>query len=202
MPRAAPGVLARGASRRIIPGETGVPVQDLVRCMEGLSLRQCCSLGIQPGLQNKPRNECRILHSSVLQVDHGRLGEKVSKVGDCRPPPPGNPRLPLAWQKITPPSKGAGTDARFQPEHPVFISRYPLMGKDIQSFSHRNSFKTRNISSNLKELNPSQYFKKSHSYFSCAVKYTVLEFVNSHYHLYGFRLVGPPSIAITNVLKT
>jgi hypothetical protein len=32
--------------------------------------------------------------------------------------------------------------------------------------------------------------------------YTVLEFVSSHYHLYGLRYVGLPSIAITNVLKT
>jgi hypothetical protein len=30
----------------------------------------------------------------------------------------------------------------------------------------------------------------------------VLEFVNSHYHLYGVWLVRPPSIAITNVLIT
>jgi hypothetical protein len=34
------------------------------------------------------------LQSSGLCVGRGRLGEVVSLVGDCRPPPPGNPRRP------------------------------------------------------------------------------------------------------------
>ena len=200
MPRAAPGVLARGALRRIIPGETGVSVQDMARYVEGFSLQQDCWFCIQPGLQNKPINDYLILHSSILQVDHGRLGEMVSMAGDCRPPPPGNPRLPLAWHKAKPSRDGAGSDALFQNEHPAIISRYQIMGNDFQPFSIRRSNNIQNISPNLKKLNLAQYFKKSHSSFSCAVKYTVLEFVNSHYHLYGYRLVGPPSIAMTNVL--
>jgi hypothetical protein len=74
------------------------------------------------------------------------------------------------------------------------------MGRKILQSYRYFSFNNSIFKSNLKILKLSQYFKIIYSSSSCADQCSVLEFVNSHYHLYGLRLVGPPSIAITNVL--
>jgi hypothetical protein len=68
--------------------------------------------------------------------------------------------------------------------------------------NRKHSFNNTKYLSNLKKLNQNQYFKKTHSYYSCRVKHTMLRFRHSHCHLYGLRLVGSPPIAITSVLKS
>ena len=202
MPRAAPGVIARGASRRIIPGEPKVPVIDLDRYIDGYSMWACILRCILPVTRLFQAAKYFTQHSSIFIVTHGRLGEVVSMVGDCRPPPPGNPRQPStrsnaalsAVRYIKNPSMGNRLY--------IFISKWQKNGGENLPGCKRRSFIIIRYPSNLKILNRSQYFKIKCSFISCAVKYTVLEFVNSHCHLYGLRLVGSPSIAITNVLLT
>ncbi len=95
MPRAAPGVIARGALCRKIPGEPRIPVQVLGWYMEGYSSRSRSEACIRPDLREYQRRKSFTPHSSGFRVERGRLGEVVSLVGDCRPPPPGNPHQPI-----------------------------------------------------------------------------------------------------------
>jgi hypothetical protein len=202
MPHAAPGVTARDALRRKIPGDSKIPGRSLVWYMDGYSSWSGTENFSRSNLQRYKGKFLFIEHSSGLWVDHGRLGEVRSLVGDCRPPPPDNPRQPTkvnhyrqlcGWLWNNPIScNGFMAFIRLlQKNGELFLPVYQCL-----------SFKYPKYLSNLKKVVLSQYFKNDCSFFSCNVKSTVLEFVSSHYHLYGFRLVGPPSIAITYVLIT
>ncbi|GEM_PF-1202104 len=203
MPRAAPGVSARGAVRRRLLKRIGSPVRSTVRRdlwhlywweMEGYLL-PCCTPW---------RLLCTFtLNLSDYGVVHGCLGEVVSLVGDCRPPPPGNPRRPpsrkhqfsAGWERGTRRSKYAlwrGFSEIKNTKH----------GELLPVSSKYHTFNIRQFRNNLKKLNLCQYFKKSHSFFSCARKCAVLEFDKLHSHMCGLMVVEFPSIAVTNVLES
>jgi hypothetical protein len=202
MPRAAPGAIARGALRWILPEEPTISGQKKGRYMDRWSTWIWCMSCIKPGLRKYQHFDYFTLHSSIFIADHGRLGEVVSMEGDCRPPPPGNPRLPsprssadlLSGALLKDPLKGVRLFG--------FIFNSQKNGGEFLLLYKHLSLNICKNPSNLKKFIRTQYFKNICSYFSCAVNSTVLEFVHSHCHLYGFRVVGLPSIAITNVLLT
>ena len=140
---------------------------------------------------------------SRFEVERGHLGEVLSLVGDCRPPPPGNPRRPTT-QVYT--NQGCNwrwtSQARIHGRKPFFTSKCINSGGNNLIVWKRCSFNKPPNTSNLKKLNNLQYFKKNCSYFSCTWKKHVLKFPNLHSHLCGLMEVEPPSIAITNVLET
>jgi len=177
-----------------------IPVHDLVRYMDGYSSWPVGKTCRRPVLQSFKIRNYLIQHSSGFRVESGRLGEVESLVGDCRPPPPDNPH-----QLITRSSINCISGELWKNPFPCdgfieFIPKWQKNGGVSLSMCRHHSFKNIEYPYNLKKLIQSQYFKNDCSYFSCVEKCTVLEFVSSHYHLYGLRLVGLPSIAITNVL--
>jgi len=200
MPRAAPGISARGALCRIIPGEPIVPVHKMGGYMEGYSSRSRSEIHIRPEVQKSYCRKNFTPHSSVFWVERGCLGEYESLVGDCRPPPPGNPRQPIIQPRNTRWNGGLEQNPYCNDGFVAFIPRWQKNRGAILPVSRYHSFNINKNRTNLKKSIPSQYFKIICSYFSCAVKCTVLEFDSSHCHPYGFLSVGPPSIAITNVL--
>jgi hypothetical protein len=139
---------------------------------------------------------------SGLWVEHGRLGEVVSLVGDCRPPPPGNPRRPVSLRcrsrRLSRQRSGTASAVK---KGDVFTLRMGKYGGIFTSIEAPSSLYKQLFSANLKELNISQYFKKDCSYISCTGNDPVLKFWRVHYHLCGLKVVGPPPIAITNVLR-
>jgi hypothetical protein len=202
MPRAAPGVIARGALRRKIPGEPRISVQDMGRYRDGYSSWSGSKIRIRPDLRSYQGRNYFTLHLSGFGVEHGRLGEVESLVGDCRPPPPGNPRQPTTLISIDLWNGGLRKNPFIHNGFNVFIPKWRKKGEVFLPMYKHLSFNNSKYLYNLKKSNRWQYFKNNCSYFSCIEKCTVLEFVNSHYHLYGVWLVRPPSIAITNVLIT
>jgi hypothetical protein len=200
MPRAAPGVIARGALCWKIPGEPRIPVQVLGWYMEGYSSRSRSEACIRPDVREFQRSKSFTPHSSGFRVERGRLGEVVSLVGDCRPPPPGNPHQPIIQTRISRWDGGLGKNPLNNDGFVAFFHKWQKNGGVNLPMYKQHSFNNNKNHTNLKNFNPAQYFKNIRSYSSCAVKCTVLEFDGSHCHLYGFWLVGPPSIAITNVL--
>jgi hypothetical protein len=116
------------------------------------------------------------LHLSGFGIGKGRLGEVVSLVGDCRPPPPGNPRQPTGGVD----HYGIGRSIRATSSSSVssgFCSTLinskhgGIYLSDWYFFSLLNSL----FSAILKKLNYHQYFKITCSYFSCTGKERVLE---------------------------
>jgi hypothetical protein len=200
MPRAAPGVIARGALCWKIPGEPIVPVHNKGGYMEGYSSRSRSKVWIRPDVRKSYCRKTFTPHSSGFRVERGRLGEFESLVGDCWPPPPGNPRQPIIHHRNTRWNGELEKNPYCNDGFVAFIPIWQKTGEVILPVYRVHSFNNNKNRTNLKKLNPSQYFKNICSYFSCAVKCTVLEFVSSHCHPYGFLSVGPPSIAITNVL--
>ena len=137
------------------------------------------------------------LQSSGIGVEQGRLGEVVSLVGDCRPPPPGNPRRPAF-------SIGVGNrwGLKDQGSGGAIFSREISKNGEIELLcSNKPSLYEYRCKANLKELNKSQYFKKNRSSFYCTGMNPVLKFDRLHSHLCGSLEVKPPPIAITNVLR-
>jgi hypothetical protein len=177
-------------------------VQDMGRCMERYSSRSRSKSCIRPGVRRFQNWKYFTLHASGFRVERGRLGEVESLVGDCRPPPPGNPRQPTTLSSINLRSGGLGKNPFTCTGFIAFIPKWQKNGGVFLPMCMYHTFNNTENPYNLKKLIQPQYFKNNCSYFSCAEKCTVLEFVNSHYHLYGVRLVGLPSIAITNVLIT
>ena len=138
---------------------------------------------------------------SDFGVECGSLGMVVSLVGDCRPPPPGNPRRP--------PNHACRhaelVDRCMRMAHAIkggfcFTSRNPKSRQVLPSSWMHLSLNKHQIILNLKELNNHQYFKKNRSYSSCVGRRPVLEFDHLHSYLCGQLDVEPPPIAITNVL--
>jgi hypothetical protein len=203
MPRAAPGETARRVVRRNLPGCYLLPDLNwdryLVRCSTWL--------GTEKLLRSALRGLNRLFYFTQdlfgFVGRRGRLGEVESSVGDCRPPPPGNPRQPPSpstafawggwWQK-NPVLHWTG----FLPLTENRQTTRGLCNPLWRHYSYINS----QISLNLKEINFVQYFKENCSYFSCIVKSPVLKFSVLHSHMYGLWVVEPPSIAMTDVLVT
>jgi hypothetical protein len=203
MPRAAPGVIARGAQRRNLTENLWVSVQGSDRYQSRYPYRSEMETRLHRTEVLSTQRCYFTLHLSGFGVERGRLGEVVSLVGDCRPPPPGNPRQPttqgstilrVGGRRFTPARSGR-REGRF-----YLITR--INGGfflPLWMYSTLNNYHFSNI---LKKLKYLEYFKVNRSYFSCAVKKPVLKFEHFHSHLCGFREVEPPSIAITNVLGT
>jgi hypothetical protein len=138
-----------------------------------------------------------------FETERGRLGEVVSLVGDCRPPPPGNPRQPTTLVCTIQGCNRRWTSQAHTNERIAFsTSKCMNSGEDFSIVWKHCSFNNLQNTSNLKRCNNLQYFKKNCSYFSCTWKQHVLKFSNLHSHLCGLMEVEPPSIAITNVLET
>jgi hypothetical protein len=200
MPHATRGVIARWALRRKIPGEPILPVHDLDRYIEGYSSWSGSETYTRLGVRRFKKRNYFIQHSSGFRVERGRLGEVESLVGDCRPPPPDNPPQPSTGSRITRLSGGLRKKPFLCNSFIIFIPKWQINRGASLSMCRYLPFKKIYYPYNLKYINQFQYFKNDCSYSSCVEQCTVLEFVRSHYHLYGFRLVGSPSIAITNVL--
>lgn len=203
MPRAAPGDSARGVLRRDLPDHSQVTVRYFDSCRE--RCQYCPEMDIR---LHRSGNRSQKLRNFTLQlsgfgVERVGLGEVVSMVGDCRPPPPGNPRLPtIPMCIIVEVGEWRVRLARTVMGGFCFIPEYPKSGEVLLRCSVHRSFNKHHPSYILKELNIPQYFKNNRSYTSCVEREPVLKFGHSHSHLCGQMGVEPPSIAITNVLET
>jgi hypothetical protein len=143
------------------------------------------------------------LQLSGFGVGQGRLGEVVSLVGDCRPPPPGNPRRPAGVNHATCQRERPRVSRSLVSSGGLcFTPTYGECGDILSSEGHPSSLNIVHIVFYLKKLTNHQYFKINRSYYSCSQKKRVLEFERVHSHLCGLRVVKPPPIAITNVLVT
>jgi hypothetical protein len=203
MPRAAPGSNARGALRRDLTDQDQATVKNSDSCL----MRYLFCVEMEADLH---RYGCGFKHlcSFALQfsgfgVDRGVSGEVVSLVGDCRPPPPGNPHRPIIPEK-----RKAGFDGRRERTTGVVLGGFcfprvnPKSGEVFSLGSMPYSFNDYLQPFNLKELNNHQYFKNNRSYSSCIGRKHVLKFLHFHSHLCGQLGLEPPPIAITNVLET
>jgi hypothetical protein len=203
MPRAAPGDNARGALRRD-PSEA---LQATVKISDSCKVRCPFYPGLERNLHrygSRSQYWCSFTQEfSGFGVERGGLGEVVSLVGDCRPPPPGNPRRltilaysdgGLGWRCVQ-------TDYTIMGE-PCFTPKNPISGEVLLSGRMFFSLNSNPKRFNLKELNNPQYFKINRSFFSCMGRKPVLQFGHIHSHLCGHKGVKPPPIAITNVLET
>jgi hypothetical protein len=201
MPRAAPGDYARGVLRRDVLND----LQPTVGYSDSV-VRHPSHPGAKMKLYrcgSRSRKWCRFtLQFSGFGVERDGLGEVVSLVGDCRPPPPGNPRRPFipvtrntglrGWRVWTVRASIGGL---------CFNAGISKSGELLASGYRHRSLNIYQKSSNLKELNNPQYFKINRSYSSCVERKPVLEFLHFHSHLCGQLGVKPPPIAITNVLE-
>ncbi len=203
MPRVAPGDYARGVLR----WDVLIDLQPTVGYSDSCLVRYPFYPGMKKKLYrygSRSRKWCHFtLQFSGFGVERGGLGEVVSLVGDCRPPPPGNPRRPSIPM----------TQATVLRGWQVWTSRATIMGlcfnagilesgELLVSGDKHRSLNIYQKSNNLKELNNPQYFKNNRSYFSCVERRHVLKFLHFHSHLCGQLGVKPPPIAITNVLET
>jgi hypothetical protein len=201
MPRAAPGDTARVALRRNFPENLRVSASNSDRYTFISPYRLGMETFAHPTGSRSNKWCYFTLPISFFEVELGRLGEVVSLVGDCRTPPPGNPRRPtptlshdIVWdgrsKNSAPTTKGSI----------IITSKDNKTGEDLVTVWKACSFNNALVNHNLKKLNSFQYFKNKCSYFSCMGKKLVLKFAHLHSHLCGLRVVEPPSIAITNVL--
>lgn len=202
MPRAAPGVVARGVLRRKFPENLPVLAHNLGEYMVKYPYRTGMGL-VSHSLGSRFSKWCYFTQQiSCIEVERGRLGEVVSLVGDCRPPPPGNPRRPIYRPTIYEGWTGWQTSlAKANKGSRIFSTNFSKRGEIIFTLSKLCSFNRQRITDNLKELNKLQYFKSNRSFSPCVEKEHVLEFSHAHSHLCGLKVVEPPSIAITNVLE-
>jgi hypothetical protein len=203
MPRAAPGVCATGAMRRRLR-------EHIESSVQGYGRRRS---GHPPWLKTMPchrRLGGRLLlwlyftlHFTGYGVERGCLGEVVSLVGDCRPPPPGNPHRPPFQKQASIQEWAGGKDkSKYTLWRSLHRIKNTTHGEIILENSRPCTFNRYPHRHNLKELNWSQNFKNNCSYFYCTGKCPVLEFGKLHSHLCGLSVVELPSIAVTNVLES
>jgi hypothetical protein len=203
MPRASPGVITRGQLRRVSLSNIGTIVGGFDWHHAGRPTCLWREIYSHPYERWLQKRYYFTQHLSGIGFGCGRLGEVESLVGDCRPPPPGNPRRPFHiagrnWRGDEMWNKTVESGTRFYASIPITHHHGGIFLTIAKYYSFNRYQKT----TNLKRLIHPQYFKNNCSYFSCTEKGSVLEFLNFHYHLYGDWLVKPPSIAITNVLDT
>lgn len=202
MPRTAPGVIVRGRLRRKYPKYHGVSVTYADRCWSQRPHRAGMGNDLYSFEQGAEKCGCFTRDSCDIGVVCGRLGEVVSLVGDCRPPPPGSPHRPTKlndgihqviqkWKNSA--AMGSG-DLRFSP-------RGSKNGGIHRSIGKLYTFNMSSTKGNLKILVSTEYFKNTRSYYYCLSKVPVLEFEHFRSYLYGLHRAEPLSIAITNVLE-
>jgi len=168
MLHAAPGEFAREALRRNFPEYRRASFYNLVGCTYNslfqsriVSFSHPCGSRIDKCSYFTP-------HFSFFEVERGRLGEVVSLVGDCRPPPPGNPHRPSTLMVKIKGCKGmrmspGGVGLRSE----FYNSNNGNAGGFFVKVWKHCSFNKYQIIRNLKELNKLQYFKNNCSYTSC-----------------------------------
>jgi hypothetical protein len=203
MPRAAPGSNARGVLRRDLPDLVQATVKNSDSCLMRYSLCEEMEVDLHQIGYRSQQLRSFTLQFSGFEVDRGVSGEVVSLVGDCRPPPPGNPRRPIIPEKRKP-----GLERRNKGTTGAILGGFsfpmlnPKNGEVIPSGPMHYSFNNNQQPHNLKELDNQQYFKNNRSYSSCIGRKHVLKFLHFHSHLCGQMGLEPPPIAITNVLET
>jgi hypothetical protein len=202
MSRAAPGVSARGRLRRKSPEYLGESAGYSDRCWSKCPYRKGMEKDLHAYGNGAKKYGSFTLHLSGYGVGCGRLGEVVSLVGDCRPPPPGNPHRP--------------TNLDSNPKAVSKQSSFVWQDRGMMHFSTKkrnfwgffipvgNHCSFNNTSKNwiLKNIKRIEYFKVNRSSFYCTWKKPVLEFEHLYSHLCGSNGVEPLSIAITYVLET
>jgi len=176
MPRAAHGENACGAVRRKLPEYLVVPVFLSDRRDSNCPFRSGMETYIHPCERRIKKCGHFTQQLSGFGVVRGRLGEVVSLVGDCRPPPPGNPHQPpIPWKMGYWPG-----GSQLKPANIFlswgFTSKMQKFGGTIFRVSLSISFNKKKILTNLKDLNPSEYFKEIRSYSSCTGNKPVLKF--------------------------
>ena len=203
MPRAAPGDNAKGAMRRTLTGYKRVPAHETRRCCASHSYWLEMEKTVHRSASSLKKWCTFTLQNSAFEVGRGRLGEVVSLVGDCRPPPPGNPHRPTIRYDH---SYKIWGDLRVQSRCKVgdrFLTTQNTINGELTILNRmRSSLYSNHNSSNLKKCRKIEYFKVNRSFISCTVKYPVLEFCQLYSHLCGSMEVEPPPIAITNVLES
>jgi hypothetical protein len=202
MSRAASGVFARGKLRRNFAEYFSESVVKNARGWSKCHHRQGMEKMLHPNQDGAIRYGSFTLHVSDFRVGSGRLGEVVSLVGDCRPPPPGNPRQPI-WlgnPGLRVGSKPADSGQEDRGE-PYFSSIIHSIGGVFSPQSVTYTFNNQQQTWNLKIFKPCEYFKINRSSFYCRCRKPVLEFEHLHSHLCGSQGVKPLSIAMTNVLE-
>jgi len=202
MSRAASGVFARARLRRNFAEYCSESVVINARCWSKCSLRQGMERRLRPNQDGSTKCGSFTLHLSDFGVGSGRLGEVVSLVGDCRPPPPGNPRQPkwLGNPGLRVGSKQADSRQDDSGDQ-YFSSIITNFGGVFSPQCVACTFNNHQQNRNLKIFKPGEYFKITRSSFYCRCMKPVLEFEHLHSHLCGLPGVKPLSIAITNVLE-
>ena len=201
MPRAAPGVDAWGVVRRKILNYSLVPGDCSGRRQDKRLYRSGMEFCLHPPGRNNPLIGCFTLPLSDFGVG-GRLGEVVSLVGDCRPPPPGNPHQPPNPNRVGDwMGEKAESSRKKLRRSTQYLNLTRSLGGIIFLIQMNVSFNSIIKVGNLKILKSFEYFKEKRSYFSCTENVPVLEFGSFHSHLCGRLEVKPLSIAITNVLE-
>jgi hypothetical protein len=202
MPSAAPGEIARGAVRRNLPDYLVVPVHYFDRCRETYPHYPGMEAWLNRFGNKNSKGGTFTQQFSGFGVERGRLGEVVSLVGDCRPPPPGNPHQPPICKGTRRWAGGHNcTASKPLRSGSQYRKRMQPCGVIIYPVWMHFSFNRYKKPSNLKILNSSEYFKINRSYFYCTENEHVLESGSFHSHLCGLKEVELPSIAITNVLE-
>ncbi len=201
MQRAAPGEVARGAVRRKLPQYQWTPANQPGRSPGCGPHRPGVEVSLHP-IKRGNILACFTQLLSGIGVERGRLGEVVSLVGDCRPPPPGNPLRPPGAQRILPAGRASKARVGERGDSAPRIAKNWQRHGDIKVLiSLPTSFNNLPNSGNLKDLKSFEYFKKNRSFFTCAGKLPMLKFGSFHSHMCGLMGVEPPSIAMTNVLE-
>jgi hypothetical protein len=199
MPRAAPGEVYREALHRPLPNEILIPEKIKLRYGMMCSVR----VGMEPKIHPKVQQliSSFTLHNPGFRVERGRLGEVESLVGDCRPPPPGNPRRPICGTSLFKMHDRHGINPVSCAGWFTFLPDRRKDGGVSLLFIRRYSFNRYKKLSNLKKLARIQNFKNIRSFLSCTDRMRVLRFGRSPSHLYGTLQVGTPPIVITSVLN-
>ncbi len=177
MLRAAPGESVRGAVRWKLSQEMKIPVVMIDRYESSRYLELMMEGNVHQSNSRSKKCSSFTQQLSGYGVERGRLGEVVSQVGDCRPPPPGNPPRPtIAAGMVSRKGNKVLQRRRIYRWPGCVLPRTQENWGIIFLLSMSTTFNTIKIRSNLKILDSSEYFKVNHSYSSCTGPEPVLEF--------------------------